>query len=490
MATRDFRRLPVTWGFLIGLTLAAVAPTANVTLLTFNRDISPFNLYLSFGTSVLASIAFVWIAFILHLQASKRESEQGQRTQQQADDLKSAQLDLCATMVEQIDESSTEARKAAEAIAALESGAQTIATTSQQMSSNISGVATAAEEISANINSIANTAEGISGNMTAVATTTEEMSTNLSVVDTSLKEMTGSIAGIASNAHEGATVAHDAAAAAETTGQIMTSLGKSAEEIGKVTSVIQQIAGQTNLLALNAAIEAASAGEAGKGFAVVANEVKDLAKQTTAATEDIAAKIEGIQKNTERAVSAIREITGIITTINGLQDMISNTVDEQMGGTREISRNVSEISSGIDGIAKNINESAAGANQVSKGISEIAIGANEVARNVAEAANGINSLNSEIGNVSSMVAEANLCTTRASDAGELCKERMQEMMVAVERVCDVVLGLEEGDGTSPGAPRSRDAAGRDRASRRDFPELGGSTRRGLPQPMGPERGGR
>lgn len=483
MAIRDLRRLPVTGGFLCVLTLAAIAPTANVIILTFNKSISTFDRYFGSGTSVIASIIFVCLAVILHRQAAKREMEQGQRTQQQADDLKSAQLDLCSTMVEQIDESSAEARKAAEAIGALEAGAQTIATTSQQMSSNISGVATAAEEISANINSIANTAEGIGANMSAVATTTEEMSTNLSMVDTSLKEMSASIAGIAGNAHEGATVAHDAASAAETTGEIMTSLGKSAEEIGKVTSVIQQIAGQTNLLALNAAIEAASAGEAGKGFAVVANEVKDLAKQTTAATEDIAAKIEGIQKNTERAVVAIREITAIITKINGLQDTISNTVDAQMGGTREISRNVSELTSGIDGIAKNINESAAGANQVSKGISEIAIGANEVARNVAEAANGINSLNSEIGNVSSMVAEANLRTTRASEAGELCKERMQEMMVAVERVCDVVLGLEEGDRTSHGAQPGRGA-------RHDFPELGGSGRRGLPQHTGPERGRR
>ncbi len=131
----------------------------------------------------------------------------------------------------------------------------------------------------------------------------------------------------------------------------MSSLGESSAEIGQVIKVITGIAQQTNLLALNATIEAARAGEAGKGFAVVANEVKELAKATAEATEDISQKIEAIQGNTASAVSAIGEITHVISQINDIQTTIASAVEEQTATTNEIARSVTGAADGMGGIA-------------------------------------------------------------------------------------------------------------------------------------------
>src|ERR1022692_3793657 len=130
-------------------------------------------------------------------------------------------------------------------------------------------------------------------------------------------------------------------------------LGESSAEIGQVIKVITSIAQQTNLLALNATIEAARAGEAGKGFAVVANEVKELAKETAKATEDISLKIEAIQTDTKGAVDAIAEISAIINQINDLQNTIASAVEEQSATTNEIGRNIAEASKGSTEIAQN-----------------------------------------------------------------------------------------------------------------------------------------
>ena len=118
--------------------------------------------------------------------------------------------------------------------------------------------------------------------------------------------------------------------------------------------MINSIAEQTNLLALNATIEAARAGEAGKGFAVVANEVKELAKQTSSATEDIIGHISTIQADTEQAVTAITHVSEIIRDINESQNAIASAVEQQSAMTSEISRNIVEVSNGSETIARNI----------------------------------------------------------------------------------------------------------------------------------------
>jgi methyl-accepting chemotaxis protein len=353
------------------------------------------------------------------------------------------QLDVCIKLSNKIGDCFKETRSSAEIIGEISNNSSSTATTSEQMSTNIATIVNAAEEISSNIGTVATSSEEISANMSSLATTTNEMSTNMNRIDEALKEMSTAIQGVASHAKEGAAVADEATKTASETGEVMNQLGKSAEEIGKVTTVIQVIAQQTNLLALNAAIEAASAGEAGKGFAVVANEVKELARQTKSATEDISAKIQGIQRNTAQAVSAIQRIAEVILKINSLQKNISSMVDHQTQGTQEVSRNLSEAAKGINDISKFINESAHGASDVSKGVAEIAGGANEVARNIAEAAIGIAELNKRVSENSVMVKEASRYIGLTSDASKTAKDNMQEMMLAVDRMSDVVLKLEE-----------------------------------------------
>ncbi|MEO8201873.1 MAG: methyl-accepting chemotaxis protein, partial [Gemmatimonadota bacterium] len=156
-------------------------------------------------------------------------------------------------------------------------------------------------------------------------------------------------------------------------------LGISSAEIGAVIKVITSIAQQTNLLALNATIEAARAGDAGRGFAVVANEVKELAKQTAQATDDISQKIEAIQGDTRAAVSAIAEISGIITQINDIQTIIASSVEEQTATTNEIGRNVAEAARGSAEIAQTIT----GVAEASQGTTEGAAQSQQAAEELA-----------------------------------------------------------------------------------------------------------
>ena len=198
----------------------------------------------------------------------------------------------------------------------------------------------------------------------------EQVSANAQALAKAVDEFNTSIREISGNTSNAAMVAGLAVEAANRTNSTVTKLGESSAEIGNVIKVINSIAEQTNLLALNATIEAARAGEAGKGFAVVANEVKELAKQTSEATEDIIRKIAMIQDDTAQAVQAIGQVTGIIRQINESQNAIASAVEEQSAMTGEISRNISEVAAGSGEIARNIGLVANAADSTSRGTDE------------------------------------------------------------------------------------------------------------------------
>lgn len=197
-------------------------------------------------------------------------------------------------------------------------------------------------------------AEKTSDQATQASGTASEVSANAQSLATAVEQFEASIKEIAANASNAASVARNAVGAADQTNQTINRLGESSAEIGNVIKAINSIAEQTNLLALNATIEAARAGEAGKGFAVVANEVKELAKETSNATEEIIGRIETIQSDTQQAVSAIGLVSEIISEISESQNAIAGAVEQQTAMTSEISRSISEVALGSGEIADNI----------------------------------------------------------------------------------------------------------------------------------------
>jgi methyl-accepting chemotaxis protein len=229
------------------------------------------------------------------------------------------------------------------------------------------GVASSSEELSVISQQLSSSSQEMAVQANTAASNSELVSSNVGVVAASSEEMLASIREISKSATEAARVAKAAVSMADETNQTISKLGISSQEIGKVIKVITSIAQQTNLLALNATIEAARAGEAGKGFAVVANEVKELAKETARATEEIGQKIDAIQSDTKAAVKAIGDVGEIISQVNDISTTIASAVEEQTATTNEIGRNVNDAARGTGDISNNIAMVARSAEQTTTG---------------------------------------------------------------------------------------------------------------------------
>lgn len=266
----------------------------------------------------------------------------------------------------------------------LNTALQSLSMAMSAISQNASALAASSEELSATSAQMSSNSMETSSQANMVSAAAEQVSKNVQTVATGTEEMTSSIREIAKNASEAARIAASAVSVADTTNASVAKLGISSAEIGNVIKVITSIAQQTNLLALNATIEAARAGEAGKGFAVVANEVKELAKETAKATEDISLKIEAIQSDTQNAVNAISQIGSIISQINDAQNTIASAVEEQTATTNEMARNIEEASKGSSEIAGNITIVAQAAEGTTSGAVDTQTASGELARMAAE----------------------------------------------------------------------------------------------------------
>ena len=251
-------------------------------------------------------------------------------------------------------------------IGEVKQSALVIASASSQLISTNRDLNTTAEDGAKQAAIASSAASSVMQNVDAVASATTQM-------ETSVKD-------ISRNVSEAVSVAAEAVALAESTDTQVRKLTTSSGDIGNVIKVINSIAEQTNLLALNATIEAARAGDAGKGFAVVANEVKELAKGTASATEEIAQKVRAIQVDSDSAVQAIGDISSIIATISNYQTTISQAVQNQGDATRNISINAGEAARGNVEITKTSERVSEGTESTVKGVSQVQSSAEELSR--------------------------------------------------------------------------------------------------------------
>ncbi|MEE4356831.1 MAG: methyl-accepting chemotaxis protein [Desulfococcaceae bacterium] len=233
-------------------------------------------------------------------------------------------------------------------------------------------------------NMVATATEEMSANMNSVATASEEASTNVKMVATSAEEMAATVNEIARNSENARVITNEAVREAGSASDKINRLGSAVSEISKVTELISEISEQTNLLALNATIEAARAGEAGKGFAVVANEIKELARQTPEATQDIRNRIESIQSSTGETLREIGQISNIINKVNEIVSIIATAVEEQSVTTREIAGNVANASVGIEEVNHNVAQSSAVAVDIAGDIAELNASAAEMSDNISQ----------------------------------------------------------------------------------------------------------
>lgn len=244
---------------------------------------------------------------------------------------------------------------------------------------NITSIAASAEETSAQSHSVASASEQASTNVSNISNSAELMSDTVNTIATAIEEMSVSLNEVAKNCQKESQITSSANNQARETHSEVSHLQSVSIEISKVIELINDIADQTNLLALNATIEAASAGEAGKGFAVVATEVKELARQTAMATEQIKTQIEKMQESTNNSVISINTITTVIEEIHIISQTIASSVEEQSATIGEIARNVSSSSEAATSIARNVNESAKGLTEISSNIHSVTLASSSAA---------------------------------------------------------------------------------------------------------------
>jgi methyl-accepting chemotaxis protein len=229
----------------------------------------------------------------------------------------------------------------------------------------------AAQDLEGSAKDLGSTAETASTQSMKVAAITEETSIQVKTVAQAGESLAETIAGVGANVAESSRLAGEAVNQAIETTSAIDDMAQVAGEIGNVTSLISAIAAQTNLLALNATIEAARAGDAGRGFAVVAQEVKALAAQTAKATQDISTRIEAMQQATGKSVSAIEQISSVITELDRFSAQIADAVEEQVASAREIAGNVSSVAEGVGAVAQSVVQIETVAEQTNRAASQL-----------------------------------------------------------------------------------------------------------------------
>jgi methyl-accepting chemotaxis protein len=258
-------------------------------------------------------------------------------------------------------------------------GITILSSSSAQLSANSGQMSDSSREASEKAHSVAAAAEQMNANVATVASGMQQATANLTSVASATEEMTATIGEIAGNSEKARRTTEAATHQAASISEQMTHLGQAAREIGKVTETITEISSQTNLLALNATIEAARAGSAGRGFAVVANEIKALAQQTAAATEDIKVRIAAVQSSTAGGISEIEKALQVIREVSDIVSSIAAAIEEQATVTKDIARNIGEASTGVQDASLRVSESSQATQEIAKEIAGVDHAARQMA---------------------------------------------------------------------------------------------------------------
>jgi len=247
-------------------------------------------------------------------------------------------------------------------------GIGVLSSSSAELSANSGQMSEGSREASGKAHAVAAAAEQMTANVMSVASGMEQTTVNLSRVASATEQMTSTIGEIAANSEKARRITEQATRQAASISEQMNQLGAAAELIGKVTETITEISSQTNLLALNATIEAARAGSAGKGFAVVANEIKELAKQTAAATEDVKGRIASVQSSTAGGIAEIAKVTQVIHEVSDIVASIAAAIEEQSTVTKDIARNIGEASVGVVDANQRVSETSQATAEIAREI--------------------------------------------------------------------------------------------------------------------------
>jgi len=295
----------------------------------------------------------------------------------------SKQMDLSANIM------NTHTETVAAASEQVSSSVSTVASATEESSSSVSNIAAMTEQISATFNKVSELAKRTAENVERMAGAGAETSSEIIAVSSSVQEMTVSLKEVAVRTEEANRISRNASRSTEEINVKMNALAAASKQIGKIVGVIKDIADQTNMLALNATIEAAGAGDAGRGFAVVAGEIKELAKQSAEASDEITGQIEQIQQRADEVVRAGIETSRIINEIAEINEVIASAVEQQTATANEISKSVAAGSSAVGRVSDDAAASAALVGDIARSTEEISAAAYDVARNVDELSNGI-----------------------------------------------------------------------------------------------------
>lgn len=264
------------------------------------------------------------------------------------------------------------------------SGVNSLSLSSTDLAAVSRQLSSAAKDTADKSGSVAAATEEMSTNFQSVSAAMEQSTSNVNMIASSTEELTATVKEIAESAEKARSISEGAVKQSRITSKKMGELGESAKRIGRVTETITEISEQTNLLALNATIEAARAGEAGKGFAVVANEIKELARQTAAATVDIKDQISEMQTTTTTTVEDIEKISAVIDEINNVINGIATAVEEQSAASSEIADNIAQASQGIAEVNENVAQSTVVVTDITRDVTSISQQSNQVGEGSAQ----------------------------------------------------------------------------------------------------------